>query len=528
MHDGRESVEPALGRERRARRHRAAEPVQAGEQRRLLPHDVRPRAVDDAHVEREPGAQDVLAEQPRGARCVDRRLQRRSRPRVLRPHEHDALARADRVPRERHALEHERGAALHQVLVDVRAGVALVPVRDDEAPLPGGRAGQAPLLRRGEPRAAAPAEVGLGDLREELLRVEPRQHVRQRRPVAWRGQGGLGQEAARRGLLGVPCGAGQHALDDARARVDHIAVADGGRAVAEAQADGFGERDGAVGRALARREPEAVLQLVLVGAAGRREARRPRADAHVPAPARGAQVVVERRDAVHRGLREAGGRRRGAHVVVRELAALAHGSAEQLDDGRRAGRCAAAHELNEVAAHGAPSLPGSTPRRCSLPGAASRRAAGRCARPPRRPRRRSASAAAAGARSCGPVALTIRPRLGRARAAIAGRRRRRPGRRRPSGRARGPRRRRRARRARRAAARRRRARARSSAGSSITSSAASAARGDDRAAGEGRAVVAGLQRLGEPRAGDAGADRQAAAERLGASSSRRARRPVCS
>ena len=39
--------------------------------------------------------------------------------------------------------------------------------------------------------------------------------------------------------------------------------------------------------------------------------------------------------------------------------------------------------------------------------------------------------------------------------------------------------------------------------------------GDDRAAGERRAVVAGREHVGEPLAGDQRADRQPAAERLG-------------
>ena len=57
---------------------------------------------------------------------------------------------------------------------------------------------------------------------------------------------------------------------------------------------------------------------------------------------------------------------------------------------------------------------------------------------------------------------------------------------------------------------------RSSVGSSTASRTASAALGPDRAGGEGRAVVAGLQRLGRRRPGDAGADRHPVAERLGA------------
>ena len=65
----------------------------------------------------------------------------------------------------------------------------------------------------------------------------------------------------------------------------------------------------------------------------------------------------------------------------------------------------------------------------------------------------------------------------------------------------------------------------SSAGSARMSSAACAAARDHRAAGEGRAVVAGLEDVGEPRPDDQRADRQPAAERPWRRSSRRARRP---
>ena len=73
-----------------------------------------------------------LAEQAVGARALDRRLERGLRARVLGAHEHEAVVGADGVAGERHALEQQRRVALHQVLVDVGAGVALVAVGDDE------------------------------------------------------------------------------------------------------------------------------------------------------------------------------------------------------------------------------------------------------------------------------------------------------------------------------------------------------------------------------------------------------------
>ncbi len=61
-----------------------------------------------------------------------------------------------------------------------------------------------------------------------------------------------------------------------------------------------------------------------------------------------------------------------------------------------------------------------------------------------------------------------------------------------------------------------RARARATSESEVTSNAASARSRHDGATGERGAVVAGLEHVGQPRAGDERADRQPAAERLGA------------
>src|ERR1700750_1800590 len=81
------------------------------------------------------------------------------------------MAGGDRIPRERHAFEQQRRIALHQVLVDVRARIALVAVGDDELLLARGSARKLPFQpppgaprrrararsRPSSPRAAPPA-----------------------------------------------------------------------------------------------------------------------------------------------------------------------------------------------------------------------------------------------------------------------------------------------------------------------------------------------------------------------------------
>ncbi len=159
----------ALGRERRPRVHRAAQALERAQQRGLLAHHVGAGALLDLHVEGEAAAVDVVAELALGVRLLDRLAQDRGRVRVLRAHQDQAVPGADRVAGQRHALQQQPRALLHQVLVDVGAGVALVAVDHDQLLVALGVAGERPLLPGGEAGAAAAAQVGLRDLVQQLL-----------------------------------------------------------------------------------------------------------------------------------------------------------------------------------------------------------------------------------------------------------------------------------------------------------------------------------------------------------------------
>jgi hypothetical protein len=362
-------VQPALGGERRPRGDRAAQALQAGEQRRLLADDVGARALDDRDVEREVAAEHARAEHAVAVRLRDRRLQQRLGARVLRARQDEAVVGPDGVARERHPLDQQVRVGLHEDLVDVGAGIALVAVGDDELALALGLARELPLRARREAGAAAAAD-GCGlDLLEQLLRRQVLDRALEALPVAAvREQlGPAGQPAAARGGLGRGLHrAREHARDDARPGVDDVAVADGGRGVAEAEADRLGERDLAVGAALAQpqAEPRGDLRDVLVGRRG--EAGGAGADAHVAAaPARLEQVVVEGGDAVNGGLGQPRARGGEPAVVVGDLAALLDRLLEHRERGRGPDLVVAADDLDEVARHLA--------RRCSHGGELSNR-----------------------------------------------------------------------------------------------------------------------------------------------------------
>ena len=85
---------------------------------------------------------------------------------------------ADRVAGERHALQHQRRVALHQVLVDVGARVALVAVGDDELLLARARRARTPTCPGREARAPAAAHGRLLDLRQQASRAPCRSSAR--------------------------------------------------------------------------------------------------------------------------------------------------------------------------------------------------------------------------------------------------------------------------------------------------------------------------------------------------------------
>ena len=217
---------------------------------------------------------------------------------------------------------------------------------------PGASRANSHFASGGKAGAAAAAHLAAGDLREQLLGGQLAERAPQTLPVvAGREQlRAAGQRRCAAAARRRPASARQHALHDTGAGVDDVAVAERGRGVAEAEADGLGERDGAVGAALAERQPtEALAQRVDVRIAGRREAGGAGADAKVARAARLEQVVVERRDAVDGRLRQPGALGGESAVVVGDLAALLHRLLEDLQRGRSADRVVAADDLDEVA-----------------------------------------------------------------------------------------------------------------------------------------------------------------------------------
>ena len=109
----------------------------------------------------------------------------------------------------------------------------------------------------GNPAPPRPRRSAAFDLLEQLLGGQLLERSAQTGPVARHSQHRLVEHADRHsGSAAWRALAGEDALDDVRAGVDHVAVADRRRGVAEAQADGLGERDRAVVAALAELEPE--------------------------------------------------------------------------------------------------------------------------------------------------------------------------------------------------------------------------------------------------------------------------------
>ncbi len=281
-----------------------------------------------------------------------RGLQRRLRGGVLGATQHEAVGCAHGVPGERHPLEQQLGAALHQVLVDVGAGVALVAVGDDELFLAHRFRRERPLGARREAGPAAAADLGRLDLGEQAVGAELGEGTPQSPPIAARGEDWLGQEARPLGLGRGAALPRERPLQRPGPGVDRVADPDRGRGVAEAEADGLGQGDRAVRAALAWSDTEPGAQALDRGLAGRGEACGPGADPHVALPTRGEQVVVEGRDAVDRCLGQPGYIGGALAVGVSQLTVVVHRLLQDLQGGGRVDGVVTADQLDQIAGHG--------------------------------------------------------------------------------------------------------------------------------------------------------------------------------
>ena len=180
VEDGRLAEQTLDRRERRAGTRLAAVPFDGGHQRRLFAADERARAEADVKVEVETRAEDVLAQKPHLARLLNGDGEALDRDRVLCADVHIALVRADGVPRDRHRFDDGVRVALQNGAVHERAGVALVGVAADVLLFAGRIFGELPLPARGEARAAAAAQAGLGDDVDDVLRGHLGQHFAER------------------------------------------------------------------------------------------------------------------------------------------------------------------------------------------------------------------------------------------------------------------------------------------------------------------------------------------------------------
>ena len=151
--------QPRFRREGRPRARRAALAFDAGDQRRLLAADEGARAQPYVDVETEARAADAVAQQAQALGLLDGRLEVLHGQRILGAHVDEALLRAHRVGRDRHAFQHAVRIALQHGAIHERAGVAFVGVADHVLLLLAGLGDGAPLQARGIARAAAPAQA---------------------------------------------------------------------------------------------------------------------------------------------------------------------------------------------------------------------------------------------------------------------------------------------------------------------------------------------------------------------------------
>src|SRR5215218_6453076 len=157
-------------RERRPQLGLAALALERGQQGGLLAADVGAGAAVQHHVQVEPGALDVAAEQAAVVGGVDGGLQAAAGPAALAAQVDERGAAADRVGGHDHALDQRVRVAFQQLHVLEGARLALVGVDHQVGRLAGALGEEAPLHPRGEAGAAAAAQAGVLDQLDEVLR----------------------------------------------------------------------------------------------------------------------------------------------------------------------------------------------------------------------------------------------------------------------------------------------------------------------------------------------------------------------
>ena len=195
------------------------------EQRRFLAADVSPWADEEAEVERDPGAQDVRADQTLPVAPLQLAPEHLGLRLVLVTDVDDARASPDDEAGQDHGLDQEMGDLLHEKAVLDRSRLALVCVADDVLPVGRRVSHDLPLGSRGEAGASESSQLARLELSEQTRDVRIRDEGAER-PVAlaalvrvdrealrrpghlWVGQAPLregGPDVAGQGVRGQPC-----------------------------------------------------------------------------------------------------------------------------------------------------------------------------------------------------------------------------------------------------------------------------------------------------------------------------------
>ncbi len=165
---GRFSPESALCGERWSDSGHAAFSLDGGEQGGFLAADEGTRAFDDAEVQRELAAEDILAEESAFAAIGDGGPDAFDGEGILCADIEHAFVGADGLGGDDHSFEYAIGEGFEDHAIHEGAGVAFVAVADDIFEAAGGIAGQFPFLAGGETGAASAAEAGMFDEFDEV------------------------------------------------------------------------------------------------------------------------------------------------------------------------------------------------------------------------------------------------------------------------------------------------------------------------------------------------------------------------